>query len=129
MDKTHIIRKRVAGKGRYNGGGCAEVLIYGIEGIDKDLLLDTIQFHREDTTDAPEVFRQRFAVGAWLDISTTTEVRVQSGVGRKMIKGDRVYVVQNYLVEERTAALLAGEIGVAVVFEGHADSIRVHITD
>ena len=46
-----------------------------------------------------------------------------------MNKGDRVYVVENYLVEERTAAFFAGEVGVAVVFECHADSARVHLID
>ena len=46
-----------------------------------------------------------------------------------MIKGDKVYVVENYLVEERTTALLAGEVGLAVVFNCHAGPARVHITD
>jgi hypothetical protein len=46
-----------------------------------------------------------------------------------MIKGDKVYVVENYLVEELTTALLAGEVGLAVVFNCHADPARVHITD
>jgi len=46
-----------------------------------------------------------------------------------MNKGNKVYVVENYLVEERTASLLAGEIGLAVVFECHADSARVHVLD
>jgi hypothetical protein len=47
----------------------------------------------------------------------------------KMTKGDRVYVVENYLVEELTAALLAGEVGLAVTFECHANAARVHVTD
>ena len=83
MDKTHIIRKKVEGKVKFNDGQFAEVQTVGIERIEKDLLLDTIQFHREDTTDAPEEFQQRFAPGMWLDISTTTEVTVQCGVVRK----------------------------------------------
>jgi hypothetical protein len=46
-----------------------------------------------------------------------------------MVKGDKVYVVENYLVEERTASLLAGEIGLAVRFECRADAARVHVYD
>jgi hypothetical protein len=34
---------------------------YGIEGVEKDILLQTIQTHREDTNDTPEEFRRRFA--------------------------------------------------------------------
>jgi hypothetical protein len=83
MDKTHTIRKTVEGKVKFNDGQFAEVQTVGIEGIEKDLLLDTIQFHRGDTCDSPEEFQQRFAAGMWLDISTTTEVTVQYGVVRK----------------------------------------------
>src|SRR5438067_2361408 len=80
MDKTHTIRKRVEGEVKFNDGEFAEVQTNGIEGIEKDLLLDVIQFHRCDTSDTPEEFRQRFAVGRWLDISATTAVSGQSGV-------------------------------------------------
>ncbi len=44
-------------------------------------------------------------------------------------KGDKVYVVEEYLVEERMAALRAGEPGLAVTFECYADSARVHVID
>lgn len=47
----------------------------------------------------------------------------------QMTKGEKVYVVENYLVEERTASLLAGDVGLAVIFECQADQIRVHVTD
>jgi hypothetical protein len=46
----------------------------------------------------------------------------------QMTKGEKVYVVENYLVEERTASLLAGEVGVDVIFDCHAGP-RVHVTD
>lgn len=47
-----------------------------------------------------------------------------------MIKeGAKVYVVEGYLVEEQTDSLLAGEIGLAVIFEDYSDSARVHVTD
>jgi hypothetical protein len=45
-----------------------------------------------------------------------------------MTKGEKVYVVENYLVEERTASLLVGDIGVEVIFECQAGP-RVHVTD
>jgi hypothetical protein len=49
---------------------------------------------------------------------------------RTFNRGDVVYVVQpDYLVEERMAALCAGEVGLAVSFECYADSARVHVTD
>jgi hypothetical protein len=45
-------------------------------------------------------------------------------------QGDLVYVVEpGYLVEERVAALCAGEVGLAVSFECYVDSARVHVTD
>jgi hypothetical protein len=37
-------------------------------------------------------------------------------------EGDKVYVVENYLVEERIASLLAGDVGLAVVFGCYAGS-------
>jgi hypothetical protein len=45
------------------------------------------------------------------------------------IKGEKVYVVENYLVEERTASLLAGEVGLDVIFECQAGPGRVRVTD
>ena len=64
--------KRVEGEVKYNDGDFAEVDTFGIEGIEKDLLLDTIQIHCEDTEDTSEEFQHRFPVGMWLSISTTT---------------------------------------------------------
>ena len=61
-----------------NDGSFAEVQTYGIEGIEKNLLLDTIQLHIEDTEDTPEQFQQRFPVGMTLSILTTTELTVLS---------------------------------------------------
>ena len=73
-----IISKKVKGEIDYNDGEFAEVQTSGIEGIEKDLLLDTFQIHREDTSDSPEEFRQRFPVGLWLDVVTTTEITPES---------------------------------------------------
>jgi hypothetical protein len=69
-----IIRKRVEGEVEYNDGVFAEVLSHGIEGIQKDLLLETIQIHVEDTEDMPEDFQRRFPVGMRLSILTVTEI-------------------------------------------------------
>jgi hypothetical protein len=33
---------------------------YGTEGIEKDIYLEDMQLHLEDTDDTPEEFRQRF---------------------------------------------------------------------
>jgi hypothetical protein len=63
-----LTSKRVEGEVEYNDGEFAEVLTFGIEGIDKDLLLETIQLHREDTADTPEEFQHRFAIGMRLGI-------------------------------------------------------------
>jgi hypothetical protein len=69
-----LTNKRVEGTVEYNDGEFAEVLTYGIEGIEKDLLLETIQIHREDTEDMPEYFQRRFSAGWRLSIVTSTEI-------------------------------------------------------
>jgi len=48
-----VIRKRVAGLIEYNDGEFADVQIVGIEGLEKGLLLERVQLHREDTEDSP----------------------------------------------------------------------------
>lgn len=48
-----LTRKRVEGKVESNNGEFADVLTFGIEGIEKNLLLETIQLHIEDTEDTP----------------------------------------------------------------------------
>jgi hypothetical protein len=64
MEKTRIVvQKRVTGRVDYNDGEFAEVQTVGIEGIEEDLWLATIQVHREDTEDLPEEFQRRFPVG------------------------------------------------------------------
>lgn len=40
--------------------------------------MGTFQIHREDTSDSGEQFRQRFPVGMWLDVVTTTEITPES---------------------------------------------------
>jgi hypothetical protein len=72
-DQT-IIRKRVEGEVEYNDGHFAEVQTAGIGGIEKHLILETIQISRCDTTNTPEEFQRRFPVGMRLGILTTTEI-------------------------------------------------------
>ena len=73
MCKTQIIvSKRTEGEVQHNGGEFAEIQTNGIDGIEKDLLLDTIQIDRDDIGDTPEVFKRKLEVGMWLDISTQT---------------------------------------------------------
>ena len=67
-------RKRVEGEVEHNDGEFAEIQTIGIEGIEKDLLLETIQIHRGDSQDTPEEFRHRFPVGMRLVVLTITEV-------------------------------------------------------
>ena len=69
-----IIAKKVAGDVDLNDGEFAEVTTIGVEVIEKDLLLDTFQIHREDTDDTPDQFRRRFSIGMRLDITTTTKI-------------------------------------------------------
>ena len=52
MNKRSISRKRVHGEVEHNDGEFAEIQTVGIEGIEKDLLLETIQVHRCDTDDS-----------------------------------------------------------------------------
>ena len=69
-----LTRKRVEGQVEYNDGQFAEVQTVGIEGIEKDLWLDTVQIHRVDTENTPEEFQRRFPVGMKLGVLTTTEI-------------------------------------------------------
>jgi hypothetical protein len=78
MEETRIVvRKKVEGRVEYNNGEFAEVQTVGIEGIEQNLLLETIQIHCEDTNDTPDEFQRRFPVGMWLDILTTTDITAQ----------------------------------------------------
>jgi hypothetical protein len=70
-----IVTKRVEGEVDYNDGQFAEGKAIGIEGIQKDLWLSTFQIHRENTDDTPDEFRERYPVGMFLQIVTTTEIR------------------------------------------------------
>jgi hypothetical protein len=70
----HFVRKSVEGEIQYNDGEFADVQTNGIEGIENDLILGTIQIHREDTDDTKSEFEHRFPVGMWLEIVTTTEI-------------------------------------------------------
>jgi len=67
-------RKRVEGEVVYNDGEFAEIETYGVEVYEEDPFLTTIQLHVEDTGDTAEQFQQRFPVGMWLSIWTTSEV-------------------------------------------------------
>jgi len=70
--------KRVEGEVEYNDGEFAEIQTIGIEGIEKDLWLDTVQIHRVDTENTPEEFQRRFPVSMRLSILTTTEIEEKS---------------------------------------------------
>jgi len=75
MEKTLMVtRKKVAGQVEVNDGQLAEIQTVGIEGDEKNLLLDRIQIHREDSDDTPQEFCHRFPKGLWLDILTITEI-------------------------------------------------------
>ena len=77
METTRLlISKAVKGRIEYNDGEFAEVQTVGIEGIEEDLLLATIQIHRWDTQDTFEQFQRKFQVGMWLEIITTTEISI-----------------------------------------------------
>jgi hypothetical protein len=90
MEKTRIVvQKTVKGRVDYNDGEFAEVQTVGIEGIEEDLWLETIQVHREDTEDLPEEFQRRFPVGMWLDISTTTDITAETAKGGLQNERDR----------------------------------------
>jgi len=74
MAETIIFRKQVHGEVEFNDGEFAEIQTVGIEGIEKDLLLQTIQVHRGDTGYSCEQFQRKVPVGSWLKICTTIEV-------------------------------------------------------
>jgi len=79
MEKTQMItREQAEGEVKHNDGYFAEVLTHGIEGIENNLLLETIQVHCEDTEDTPEKFQRRFPVGTTLSILTITEITTKS---------------------------------------------------
>jgi len=80
MEKDHmIVRKRVKGEVQYNDGEFAEIQIIGIEGIEEDLLLETIQIHPHDAQSTPGEFQSRFPVGMGLGILTTIEITRKRG--------------------------------------------------
>jgi len=90
MEETRVVvRKKVEGRVQYNDGEFAEVQTVGTEGIEKNLLLETIQIHCEDTNDTPDKFERRFPVGMWLDIFTTTYISVQTEETSLQNDGDR----------------------------------------
>ncbi len=69
-----VVSKKVEGEVEYNDGDFAEVQTFGIEGIEKNLLLATFQIHRDDTSETSEEFQLRFPVGTYLALVTTTEI-------------------------------------------------------
>jgi hypothetical protein len=70
--------KQVEGEVESNDGELPEIQTIGIEGIEKNLLLGTIQMHRSDDTNTPEEFRHRFPVGMRLCIWTVTVIEEKS---------------------------------------------------
>jgi hypothetical protein len=69
-------RKEVRGEVLYNDGDFAEIQTIGTEGIERGLLLDTVQIHRSDTADAVAQFQRSFRMGTRLHILTTIEARI-----------------------------------------------------
>jgi hypothetical protein len=69
-------RKEVRGEVLYNAGDFAEIQAIGTEGIERGLLLGTVQIHRSDTDDAVAEFQRRFKVGTRLHILATIEARI-----------------------------------------------------
>ncbi len=69
-----VVSQKVEGEVEYNDGDFAEVQTFGIEGIEKNLLQDIFQIHRDDTSDTSEEFQLRFPVGTHLALVTTTEI-------------------------------------------------------
>lgn len=69
-----ILREIVGGVVEFNDGQFAEVQTFGVQGVEQDLLLSTMQIHREDAAETPEQFEKRLPVGMLLHITTTTEI-------------------------------------------------------
>ena len=90
------VTKRVEGEVEFNDGEFAEIQTYGIEGIEKDLLLKAVQIRREDTEDTSDEFQKRLPVGTVLKIITTTEftIKLEPGLDglelRTAVSGSRV---------------------------------------
>ena len=79
MEKNQMMTlKQVEGEVEYNDGELAEIQTVGTDGIEKNLLLETIQMHRSDDTNTPEEFRHRFPVGMRLSIWTVTVIEEKS---------------------------------------------------
>ena len=78
-----LTSKRVGGEVEYNDGEFAEIQTFGTEGVETDLLIETIQIQRSDTEDTPAKFRQRFPVGMRLGILTIVEI-TETKVGQKI---------------------------------------------
>jgi hypothetical protein len=74
MAELIVLRKQVHGEVEFNDGEFAEIQTVGIHGIEKDLLLQTIQVHRGDTGYSCEQFQKKVSVGSWLTICTTIEL-------------------------------------------------------
>jgi hypothetical protein len=82
MKRTRIVsEKRVHGEVECNDGEFAEIQTVGIEGVEKNLLLETVQAHRDDTSYSCEQFQDKLSVGTWLDICTTSTMTQQRTVG------------------------------------------------
>jgi hypothetical protein len=76
-EDTNGRHKKSSGVVKHNDGDFSVVQTTGIDGPEKDLLRDEVQFHREDWEDTREQFQRRLPVGMWLDITTTTEITLR----------------------------------------------------
>ena len=73
-----IATRTVEGLVEFNDGEFAEVQTYGIEGIEKDLLLRVVQICLRDTGNTSEEFQRRFPVGTRVEIVTSTEIVIKN---------------------------------------------------
>ena len=74
MSETQFVLSKVRGLVVHNDGQFAEVELGGIEGIEENIFLTTIQLHVEHTQMTEEEFRNRFPVGASMTIRTVRTV-------------------------------------------------------
>jgi len=58
----------------HDDGELAEIQTVGIKGVEKNLLLETIQMHRGDNSYSCEQFQDKLPVGTRMDICATIDV-------------------------------------------------------
>lgn len=74
MSETQFVLPKVRGLVVYNDGRFADVQLGGVEGIEENLSLATVQLHVEETQMTEEEFQNRFPVGMSMTIRTVRTV-------------------------------------------------------